>query len=326
LESAIFKYQYAIKVTMQVHRIVAFCAILLMLLMLTPTYNANAQDYTEYKILVAPNNSATWIITKVSDVNAPIDSWENFQTKIFDLNDNAAELTKRPMAIDENSLQINTTVSASSKTTEYMFLWQNFSSPQNQDLSFGDVFAVPGFFMQLYGEASLQINYPPDFSVKTVTPEPNSRDTSMLRWYRTQDLENTPVRITLTPAEAKVAENAFSQQTLLIVAASAVLATVAVTSAFLMLKRRSHIAKPALNVQVPVVVSVETEENKILNLLRAAKGGMRQSDITDQCRFSKAKTSQLLTALEKRGAVTRLKSGRDKIVTLKDGAKEKKQL
>jgi uncharacterized membrane protein len=311
---------------MQVHRIVAFSAVLLMLLMLLPIHNANAQDYTEYKILVNPDNSATWIVTKVSDINAPIDSWENFQTKIYDLTDNAAALTKRVMTIDENSLQINTTVSASSKTTEYMFLWQNFSLPQNQDLSFGDVFAVQGFFMQLYGEASLQINYPPDFNVKTVTPEPNSRDTGMLRWYRTQDLENTPVRITLTPAEATVTENAFSQQTLLIVAASVVIATVAVSTSVLMFKRRKTCIQSAPAVEVPVVASVETEENKILNLLRTAKGGMRQSDITDQCRFSKAKTSQLLTALEKRGTVTRLKSGRDKIVTLKDGAKEKKQL
>jgi uncharacterized membrane protein len=53
---------------------------------------------------------------------------------------------------------------------------------------------------------------------------------------------------------------------------------------------------------------------------------MRQSDITEQLRFSKAKTSQLLSGLEKRGLVTRYKSGRDKIVTLKDGAKEKRQV
>jgi uncharacterized membrane protein len=45
---------------------------------------------------------------------------------------------------------------------------------------------------------------------------------------------------------------------------------------------------------------------------------MRQSDIKDNFRFSKAKTSQLLAALEKRGAITRYKNGRDKIVNLNE--------
>lgn len=305
---------------MQVHRIVAFCALLMTLFMLLPINNANAQDFLEYKIQVNPDNSATWIITKVSDLNAPIDSWENFQTKIYDLTNNSAALTQRPMEIDDNSLQINTTVSASSKTTEYMFKWLNFSVYHNNELVFGDVFGVQGFFLQLYGEASLQIIYPQDYAVKTVTPEPNSREEGMLRWYRTQDLEKTPTRITLTSAETRFIGN-FSLQTIFIIAASTVIAATALSASFLMLKRRRSRTQSGLMVDVPVVVSVETEETKILNLLRSAKGSMRQSDITDQCRFSKAKTSQLLTALEKRGAVTRLKSGRDKIVTLNERGK-----
>jgi len=156
--------------------------------MLLPVQNANAQDYIEYKVRIDQNNSATWLITQVSDIAAPIDSWDSFQTRVYDLIDNAAATTKRSMAIDERSLQINTTVSASSKTTEYMFIWLNFSTTQNSELTFGDVFLVNGFFTQLYGEASLQINYPPDYSLKSVTPEPNSRDEAagMLRWYRTQ--------------------------------------------------------------------------------------------------------------------------------------------
>jgi uncharacterized membrane protein len=38
--------------------------------------------------------------------------------------------------------------------------------------------------------------------------------------------------------------------------------------------------------------------------------------IAEQCRFSKAKTSQLVAALEQKGVVRRYKKGRDKIVTL----------
>jgi len=293
--------------------------------MLLPVQNANAQDYIEYKVRIDQNNSATWLITQVSDIAAPIDSWDSFQTRIYDLIDNAAATTKRSMAIDERSLQINTTVSASSKTTEYMFTWLNFSTTQNSELTFGDVFLVNGFFTQLYGEASLQINYPPDYSVKSVTPEPNSRDEAagMLRWYRTQDLENNPTKIVLTQTQHGIIQNGVSEQTMLVISAAGIGIAAVLVASFLMVKRRRQSSQISPNVQ-SVAVQVETEEDKILNTLRASKGSMRQSDITDQCRFSKAKTSQLLTALEKRGVVTRHKSGRDKIVTLQNGFKGEK--
>ncbi len=66
---------------------------------------------------------------------------------------------------------------------------------------------------------------------------------------------------------------------------------------------------------------LETEEGKILKLLKSSSGSMHQSAIVEQCRFSKAKTSQLLTVLEKKGNITRYKKGRDKIVNLTERAK-----
>jgi uncharacterized membrane protein len=312
---------------METRRIVAFFALLLMMLMLLPAYNVNAQDYIEYKIQINPDASATWQITKVSDLNAPIDTWETFQTKIFNLADAAAATTKRPMVINENTLQINTTVSASSKTAEYMFVWQNFSLTQNGELTFGDVFEVNGFFAQLYGEASLQISFQPGFSVKSVTPEPNSQDNAAgtLRWYRTQDLENQPAKIVLTQTENGAEQAASLRRPLLFVGILVVSLAVVLTALFLLFKRRRHPRQVSVNGGLPAI-RVESEEDKILNVLRVSGGGMRQSDISEHCRFSKAKTSQLLTELEKSGVVTRYKSGRDKIVTLKEpGVKGEKQ-
>ena len=72
---------------------------------------------------------------------------------------------------------------------------------------------------------------------------------------------------------------------------------------------------------VPAEFPIMSEEDKILKLLRSFGGSMRQSEITNKSRFSKAKTSQLLAVLEKKGSITRYKSGRDKIVTLKERVK-----
>lgn len=230
---------------MRVHRTVAYSAILLILLMLLPIYSANAQDYMEYNIKINPDNSATWQIIKVTDINAPIDTWENFQSKVFGILDSAAAATKRPMSIDENSLQINTTISASSKTTEYMFIWQNFSGTQDGDLVFGDVFQVGGFFTQLYGEASIQVSYPQDLIVKTVTPYPDRRDNAVctLKWYRTQDLENSRTLIILTenPNPGSTPQNdGIPLQTILIVAASVAAVAIILMGTFFVTKHRKQ--------------------------------------------------------------------------------------
>ena len=55
---------------------------------------------------------------------------------------------------------------------------------------------------------------------------------------------------------------------------------------------------------------------KIIKIIKSSGGTIRQSAITEQAKFSKAKASQLLAALEQKQIVTRVKKGRDKIVSL----------
>ena len=61
---------------------------------------------------------------------------------------------------------------------------------------------------------------------------------------------------------------------------------------------------------------IESDEEKILKTIRNSGGVLNQTAIAEQCRFSKAKTSQLLATLEQKGVIKRFKKGRDKIVTL----------
>jgi uncharacterized membrane protein len=62
---------------------------------------------------------------------------------------------------------------------------------------------------------------------------------------------------------------------------------------------------------------VEDDEQKVTAMLQRTGGSTLQSNITREFGFSKAKTSQLLDTMEKKGKVTRQKKGREKIVTLK---------
>ena len=89
-----------------------------------------------------------------------------------------------------------------------------------------------------------------------------------------------------------------------------------------MLKRRKNNCKPVT--ATPKQSLIETEDEKVIKLLKGAGGTMRQSEVTERLGFSKAKTSQILSALETNGALARYKKGRDKIVVLKDPVEEKK--
>jgi uncharacterized membrane protein len=74
-------------------------------------------------------------------------------------------------------------------------------------------------------------------------------------------------------------------------------------------------------IKQPVYGALEGDEEKILKLIEASGGKVYQSIIVKECGFSKAKTSQILTTLEKKGVIRRVRKGRNKIVILEGGKK-----
>ncbi len=80
-----------------------------------------------------------------------------------------------------------------------------------------------------------------------------------------------------------------------------------------MRKKEVVVAKPPVP---PSVLGIEDDEEKVVNLLRAAGGSMYQSTIADHCEFSRSKTSKLLTTMENKRKIRREKKGREKVVTL----------
>jgi uncharacterized membrane protein len=271
------------------------------------------------------DGSAAWTITLVSGLNGTVDSWADFQQKVTVLVTEAAAQTQRPMIVDNDTFQTSTTItSADSKTTTYMFTWLNFSKTMNGELIVGDVFAVPVFFNQLYSDGALQINYSANDTLKSVTPTPDERDdsTQTLQWLGTQFFVAASPNIVLAPKD-QASANSGQPPYLLIASVSAVAAGVAVAGWFFLVNRRRKPDSKELSAALTMPL-LETEEEKVIKVLRSNGGSAYQSAITEQTRFSKAKTSQLLTALETKGVVQRHKRGRDKIVNLKEQAKGEK--
>ena len=176
--------------------------------------------------------------------------------------------------------------------------------------------------MRNYGDGVLQITYPEAYAVSSVTPQPDERDDAVqtLKWLGTTFFINGAPEMVLVD---KAQSGSWWQQyavIVVIVAAGALFGG----GAYMFRRRKSH-TSAAAKVTLADAPLVESDEDKIVKLVRASGGKMRQSAITEQCRFSKAKTSQLLAVLEQKGVVTRYKRGRDKIVTLNERATGEKQ-
>jgi uncharacterized membrane protein len=307
---------------MRIRSLIIACVLCAMLVLAMPLYKAHAQGYAQYKVQVNVDGSSAWTITQASDLNGTIDTWQGFLQRVTTLINAAAEQTHREMSLDNNSLQMNTIWETQSQTTEYQFTWLNFSNIQGIQISFGDVFHFGNFFSQLYGDGELQIVYPSGYVVQSVSPQPNGGDVDpqTLDWLGTNYLGNLSVVLKLSlstpsPTPNQTTDNISWQ---VYVEVGAIVAAAAASIVGFFVVKRLKLKSNGNTKQIPQIElpKVESEEEKIIKVIQDSGGNAYQSAITEKCRFSKAKTSQLLTALEAKGVVTRYKKGRDKIVTL----------
>lgn len=301
------------------NRLVICLAIAIAVGLLIPLQTVQGQDYYAYSVQARSDGSAVWTITQFADINTATTSWASYQQKIYDLISEASNATGRSMAVDASSLEINTTLSAESKITEYTFVWLNFSASDSDGLVIGDVFKVSGFFSQLFGDASLHLFYPQGYTPDSVYPQPYQRqdDQNMMKWARTQDLSEGNVMIVLAPAGKPIGGNDLAQSSFIGLAIVGVAVPVGLVGFFALRKRRSKGNQQIAGAAAPL--ALESDEDKIIKLLKSSGGSMRQTEITEHLGYSKAKTSQLLTAMEGSGVLARYKKGRDKIVTIKKG-------
>lgn len=300
------------------NRLIICLAIAMSVAFLASLHTAQSQEYYTYTVHLRQDGSAVWTITQFSDINTSATSWTSYQQKIYSLVNQASNATHRSMAVDDSSLGISTTLSPESKITEYTFAWLNCSTNQDNELVFGDVLKTGNFFGQLFGDASIQLTYPQELMPQSVYPPPYERQDSLyvMKWARTQDLSGGNVKIVLAQSGQSSGGDEAAQSSFIGLAVAGVAVPVGVVGFFVFRKRQN--SKQA-TMEVAVPSAIESDDDKILKLLKTSGGSMRQTEITERLGYSKAKTSQLLTALETSGVLARYKKGRDKIVTFRKG-------
>jgi uncharacterized membrane protein len=268
-------------------------------------------EHIEYNITINNDGSASWRIIHVTDIDSPAISWEEFEQKLHDIINDSSETTIRKMTLDTNSLEMNTEINweTSSKTNEYIFLWENFSVVYDQQIILGDVFSEH-FFADFYGDGELYIYYPQEYTISSISPTPNEQNNQVLHWYRSQDFSINP-NIEFTQRTSPLT---LSLSTSSIIILSSTVAGVFVIGFLILNHKRKQKDKKTTQPQNNEWREILDSKNQVLQLLTESGGSSKQSEISSNLRYSRAKTSILLSEMEKDKQIRRDKIGKNKIV------------
>jgi len=264
----------------------------------------------EYTVTIHDDGSASWVIVQVIDINASSDDWWTFQNRVISLVNEAQNITSRKMSAYGMAITQLFSPETSTKKVKYEFDWSEFANYSDSQIVVGDVFRVSSFFDRLYGDGALYVIYPSSWVANEVSPKPDGTYASlqMLKWISAKEFYNHAPKIVLTSSPGPQPVFNISQ---LIILALIIVAVFLTPFVFFKVREKGREV-----VKQPAYSALEGDEEKILRLIEVSGGRVYQSMIVKECGFSKAKTSQLLTALEKKGVIRRIKKGRDKIVVL----------
>jgi len=283
-----------------------------------------AQGYTlrtTYTIQIRADGTASWTIEQSAYLETDADQTnfellidramvyiDQFTSNVSTIIDQAYARTGRFMTAENITVGGTESGVGAYGFLDYSFDWTNFASVENTNITLGDAFSNASF---LFGDGELTILLPTGYNVKSCSPSPDYQTNDLLEWNSISDFQDGQPTILLTAAEKASLLPAYP-----VLFEVTVPLTAAVLASALVLrarkKRKEHVPE---NFQGEIIKEGGDTE-RVLALLRREGGQMLQSKITDQLKFSKAKTSRMLGDMESKGVIKRHKSGRDKVVSL----------
>jgi len=315
----------------------------------------NEFDSTTFRVTVYENGSARWTIehrrplsneTEVDQFNAYASDFESNETELYtDFVDDATVLTQlgsdaTGRDMEAQNFQRSATVdpAQSQGTVRMSFRWTNFAPVDDGRIVVSDVFDG-GFYID-DGQA-LVIERSDSLRFTDAQPEPDTQgdpesleESTSVSWIGAQSFNDSRPYAVLEPASAVQQppdEGTGSGPTSgpsLFVIALAVLALGAVAVA----AWRSGAAAAVLESDDEGTTTTapadptpqptpDTEEflddsDHVLRLLQDNGGRMKQVDIVENTEWSKSKVSMLLSDMEDDGEISKLRVGRENIISL----------
>ena len=283
-----------------------------------------AQGYTlrtTYTIQIRADGTASWTIEQSAYLETDADQTnfellidramvyiDQFTSNVSTIIDQAYARTGRFMTAENITVGGTESGVGAYGFLDYSFDWTNFASVENTNITLGDAFSNASF---LFGDGELTILLPTGYNVKSCSPSPDYQTNDLLEWNSISDFQDGQPTILLTAAEKASLLPAYP-----VLFEVTVPLTAAVLASALVLRARKKRKEHAPENFQGEIIKEGGDTERVLALLRREGGQMLQSKITDQLKFSKAKTSRMLGDMESKGVIKRHKSGRDKVVSL----------
>jgi uncharacterized membrane protein len=185
----------------------------------------------------------------------------------------------------------------------YTFTWTDFAKI-DENINVGDVF-VGGLYLS--NDNTLIIQYPHDFTVEEVIPQPDQNRDELI-WYGIRSFSVGEPQIIL-------AKPLFSWTKVAIVI---IIVLSIVAGTFLIKRKKEGEGKnpqdiPETNVEIPEIEMMDLEE-RILKLLKENGGALYQSEIGRQLDLPKSTVSSALNQLHDKNLIRKIKKGRENLI------------
>jgi hypothetical protein len=229
----------------------------------------------------------------------------------------------------------------------YEFTWTSFAVQENQGVTMGDAFQGG---LLIAANDTLQVVAPDQYRITQVNPVPDSRETGMVTWNGREDFANTHPSVVFSPAtdrtdisgttdDSRTGDGSLLETIGGPAGVGIVLVLLLGLGGAVMYGRRDGSSggppgpteggggqagasstavggggSDEQGTQTPVM----TDEERVLELLEANDGRMRQAAIAEEFEWSASKTSRVIGRMADDGSVEKLRLGRENLVTAPD--------
>lgn len=279
-------------------------------------------------------------------VTEETEAYENFQVRAARLTSEGSNITDRQMAASDFQRDARYDEFNQEGVIEMSFRWEGFAKVESDRVVVADVFAG-GF--AILEEQRLRFNHGDGLRFDTVTPSPDQvadgeelAESEWVRWDGPQSFDDDPIRVTLSPTgdtgntgsatdeESDGEEPANPDDSGMLVPLLFALVVLVGGGAVWYATARSRqdtgngsttsqastdAPGSTETAQVPAAEML-SDEDRVLKLLRENGGRMRQVSIVEETEWSKSKVSMLLSEMDDEGDISKLRVGRENIISL----------
>lgn len=198
---------------------------------------------------------------------------------------------------------------------KYTFAWQSFARTDGDAVAVGDVFSG-GFYVAR--NDTLTVSGPPNYTLATADPEPTDSDDGTVRWVGPQNFADGHPSVRYVPGTpAAEGEHAAGDGPFGLLVGSVLSLFAFVGLAYGLYARRNGDGWGVFDDTSPRDPMV-TDADRVERALKANGGRIKQAALAEELDWSASKTSRIVSEMDDRGRVEKLRIGRENVLSLPD--------